>query len=52
MDFLSQRPPRREGADLQDRLTALEDYVEQLRQQTQYALDQATLRIEGLEARG
>lgn len=49
MDLLSQRLPRRGSADLQDRVAALEDYVEHLRQQTEYALDQAVLRLEELE---
>lgn len=49
MELLSQRLARQDGDQVQGRLNALEDYVEYLRQQTQYGLDQAAIRLERLE---
>lgn len=49
MDLLGERLQRRDTGDYQGRLSALEEYVEYLRQQGEYGLSQAGLRLERLE---
>ena len=50
MNLFDQELPRRSEADILGRLSALEDYVEYLRQQGQYGFSQAGKRLEALES--
>ncbi len=49
MNLFARRPPRREEGDLAGRLTALEEYVEYLRQQGEYGFAQTESRLDALE---
>ena len=49
MKLFDRQPPRRESADFVGRLSALEDYVEYLRQQGEYGFSQAGKRLDALE---
>ena len=51
MNLFDKELPRRSGADIIGRLSALEDYVEYLRQQGQYGLSQAGKRLDALEGK-
>ena len=51
MKLFDRQSPRRDSADFIGRLSALEDYVEYLRQQGQYGFSQTGKRLEDLENR-
>ena len=51
MNLFDKELPRRGAADIMGRLSALEDFVEYLRQQGQYGFSQAGKRLDALEDR-
>ena len=51
MNLFDKELPRLSGADIVGRLSALEDFVEYLRQQGQYGFSQAGKRLDELEGK-